>query len=346
MPITERDEHLIQRAADTVDIGVDSDLDFMDRLYFGCHNPEGTLFLAAGLGTYPNIGIMDGYVIVRHNNVQCNLSLSRHLLGDRADTQPGDRAEAQLGPLTIKMLEPLKRWGIYLGDNDYGIRCSLEFEGRTVPYGVAVPGGRYYWHYNQTGRYQGSITVDGQQFNVNGFIGARDRSRRSRHADAGAAVGHFFIQVHFPSFYLSLVCVPLWGGSVGLCLGAVLNDDGSIMPIVEMRHRIEFMPTVRALTKVEMLLKDDNGEERYVTVRPISPAIYLNGSGYNRHGEDRGPISIEGDKWDVSQPVGIDSPRFGFHEYIAEFQMDGEIGVGILEASFDPVAEHQYQPTW
>ena len=70
MPITDQDEYLIQRAADTVDIGLDSDPDFMDRLYFGCHNREGTLFLVAGLGTYPNINIMDGYVIVRHDTTQ------------------------------------------------------------------------------------------------------------------------------------------------------------------------------------------------------------------------------------------------------------------------------------
>jgi len=346
MPITEQDEYLIQQAAGAADIGVDSDPDFMDRLYFGCHNPEGTLFLVAGLGTYPNIGIMDGYVIVRHNDVQHNLSLSRHLRDSRTDTPPRDRAEAQLGPLSIRVLEPLKRWGVYLGDNDHDIGCALEFEERTVPYGATAPSGRYYWHHNQTGRFKGNITVDSQQFNVNGFIGARDRSRRGRRGGGGAAAGHFFIQVHFPSFCLSLTGGPLWGGIVGLCLGAVLNDDGSVIPIVEMRHRIEFMPTVRALTKVEMLLKDDNGKERHVTARPISLAIYLNGGGYDRHGEDRGPISIEGDKWDVSEPVGIGSPRFGFHEYIAEFQMDGEMGIGILEASFDPVTEHQYQPTF
>lgn len=158
--------------------------------------------------------------------------------------------------------------------------------------------------------------------------------------------GHFFIQVHFPSFCLSLVYGPLWGGIVGFCQGAILNDDGSIIPVVEMRHRIEFMTTVRALTRVEMLLKDANGAERRVTAEPISPAIYLNGGGYDRHGEDRGPLSIEGERWDVSQPAGIGSPRFGFHEYITEFQLDGEMGVGILEASLDPVEEHQYEPTW
>lgn len=345
MPITEKDEYLIQQAADTVDIGVNEDPDFMDRLYFGCHNPEGTLFLVAGLGTYPNINIMDGYVMVRQNDIQYNLRLSRHLQDDPTKTQPGDRTITRIGPLSIKVIEPLKRWGIHLDDNDYGIGCSLEFEGQVPSYGEKAPQALYYGHYNQMGQYKGTINIGSQQFNVDGFIGARDRSRRKKQAgQRGAARGHFFIQVHFPGSYLTLVYAPLWDGDFHWCQGAVLNNDGSIIPIVEMRHRIEFMPTVRALTRVELLLKDANGKERHVTAQPISPAIYFNGGGYNHQGEDRGPLSIEGEQWDVSQPAGIDSPLFGFHEYIAEFQMDGETGVGILEASFSPVKEHEYEP--
>jgi len=346
MPITEKDEYLIQQAADTVDLGVNEDPDFMDRLYFGCHNPEGTLFLVAGLGTYPNINIMDGYVIVRQNAVQHNLRLSRHLQGDPATTRQGDPAITQLGPLSIKVIEPLKRWGVHLGDNDYGIGCSLEFEGRISSYGEKAPQARYYGHYNQMGQYKGSITIGSQQFNVDGFVGARDRSRRRKQAgQGGAARGHFFVQVHFPGSYLTLVYAPLWDGTFHWCQGAILNDDGSEISIVDMSHRIEFMPTVRALTRVEMVLKDANGKERHVTARPISPAIYLNGGGYVHQGDDRGPFNIEGEQWDVSQPPGIDSPRFGFHEYIAEFQLDGETGVGILEASYSPDEKHKYEPT-
>lgn len=346
MAITEWDEYLIHQTADTIDTGVNGDPHFMDRLYLGCHNPEGTLHLAAGLGTYPNINIMDGYVVVRHNDVQHNLRLSRHLQGDRANTQ--------LGPLSFKVIEPLKRWGVYLGDNDYGIRCSVEFEGRVSPYlckKLLIPtpdGGTVaHGHYFQPGRYKGSITIDSQQFNVDGFIGARDRSWGIRRGGGGEFLGvQFWIQARFSSFSFSLVYVDLWEGTVLWCDGAILNDDGSVIPIAEMRHRIQFMPTVRALTKVEMLLKDAEGGERHLAARPISPALYLNGGGYDRHGEDRGPFSIEGEQWDVSQPAEIGSPRFGMHEHIAEFQLDGELGVGILEATFNSREEHQYKPTW
>jgi len=84
MAITEWDEYLIHQTADTADIRENGDPGFMDRLYLGCHNPEGTLHLAVGLGTYPNVNIMDGYVIVRQSNVQHNLRLSRYLKGGRA----------------------------------------------------------------------------------------------------------------------------------------------------------------------------------------------------------------------------------------------------------------------
>ena len=119
MGITKWDEYLIHQTYDTIDAGEVE----VDRVYLGCHNTDGTLHLAMGLGSYPQDNIMDGYVCVRHEAVQHNLRLSRHLQGDRADTQ--------IGPLSVKVIEPLKRWGLYVGENDYGIRCSIEFQARS-----------------------------------------------------------------------------------------------------------------------------------------------------------------------------------------------------------------------
>lgn len=345
MALTEWDEYLIHQTADTIDIPENGDTDFLDRLYIGCHNPEGTLHLAVGLGTYPNKNIMDGFAIVRHNNVQHNLRVSRHLQGDRARTE--------IGPLSIEVLEPLKRWGIYLGDNDHGIRCSVEFEGRVPTYLcrkliIPAPGGGTvgHGHYFQPGRFKGSIDLDNQQINVDGFIGARDRSWGIRRVTGGTAGGfHFWIQVHFSRCTFSLVHLELRDGTVLWSEGVISNDDGSVVPLSEARHRIEFMPTVRALAKVDILLNDSQGGQRHLTAKPISPAVHLNGGGYNRMGEDRGPLSIQGEQWDVFHPAGINSPRFGLTEHIAEFQLDGEPGVGILETAFNPLKEYQYKPS-
>ena len=340
MAITEWDEYLIHQIPNTINTVGSEDPHFMDRFFFGCHNAEGTLHLMAGLGTYPNVNVMDGFVCVRHNNVQRNIRLSRHLQTDRANTE--------IGPLSCKVLEPLKRWGIYLGDNDYGIGCSLEFEGRVAPYLF-----RNLVHYTQQGRYTGSITFEGQQFNADGFLGPRDRSWGIRRPDSFAALEvYLWIQAQFSDFSLSVAYVEIQDGAFRGGGGAILNDDGSIIPIVEMRHRIDFIPGFRAYTKVEMLLKDAAGKERHVIAKPISPESYMSGCGYDgRHGLDKGPFHVEGERWDdVSQPVGIKSPLFSTHhqqnQRDTEFQLDGELGMGLVESSFSNVETWQYKPGW
>lgn len=338
MAITEWDDYLIHQIPDTIDALESGDPHWMDRFFFGCHNAEGTLHLMAGLGTYPNVNVMDGFVCVRHNGTQRNIRVSRHLQADRANTQ--------VGPLSFKVLEPLKRWGIYLGDNDYGIGCSLEFEGRGAPYLFPKLGTQV--HYNQPGRYTGSIILEGQQFNADGFLGPRDRSWGIRHPGSFAALEiYLWIQAQFSSSSLTLLYVELQDGAVRAAIGAILNDEGSVIPIAEARHQIEFIPRLRAYNKIEMLLKDATGQERHFTAKPISPGCYMNGGGYDdRHGVDRGPFHVEGERWDVSQPVGIESPLFGMYQRDAQFQLDGESGVGLIEASFSRVETWQYRPSW
>ncbi|MCK4351185.1 MAG: hypothetical protein KAX13_10010, partial [Candidatus Krumholzibacteria bacterium] len=124
-------------------------------------------------------------------------------------------------------------------------------------------------------------------------------------------------------------------------------DDGSTIPIVETRHRIEFVPGFREYTKMEMLLKDASGEERNMIVKPISLGCYMSGGGYDDlHGLDRGTFHVEGERWDVSQPVGADSPLFGQYQRDAELQLDAESGVGLIEASFGRAEAWQYEPSW
>jgi len=347
MLVTEWDDYLIHQIPDTMDAVQSDDPDWMDRFFIACHNAEGTVHLMTGLGAYANKNVMDGFVTVRYKNVQRNIRVSRHLQGDRAKTE--------VGPLSFKVLEPLKRWGIYLGDNDYGIRCSLEFEGRAAPYLFPKLGGREGEtptnHFTQAGRYKGNITFEGQQFNADGFLGPRDRSWGvRRHGGFAALEIYLWIQAQFPHFTLTLVCGEMAGLSLGT--GAIVNDDGSVIPLVKARHRIEFLPGVRSYTRMELLLTDANGKERHFTAKPISPESYMSGCGYDdRHGLDRGPFHVEGEKWeDVSQPVAIESPLFATHhqqnQRDAEFQLDGESGVGLIESSFSRIETWQYKPSW
>jgi len=346
MPITKWDDYLIHQTADTIDTGVNNDPDFMDRLYIGCHSQDGTIHLAVGLGTYPNKNIMDGFVIIRQNDIQHNLVLSRYLNGDRSDMQ--------IGPLSVKVVEPQKRWQVDLVNNDSGMECSLEFEGWVPPFlckklEFSAPDGEISnSHYFQQGKYKGNITIKDRQIPADGFTGARDRSWGVRRGSSGSDLlgFHLWIQSRFSDFSVNLIAAVLYEGSVIICDGAIQHDDETVIPIIEMRHRLEMMSSARAISGFEIIFKCTDGKERTLTAKMISSAMYLNAAGYDRQGEDRGPLSIEVDQLDVSRTLGIDAPFFGINESIAEFQFDGKTGFGIVETSFNKGKDYQYKPSF
>jgi hypothetical protein len=133
--------------------------------------------------------------------------------------------------------------------------------------------------------------------------------------------------------------------------GAIIYDDNRVIPITDETHRIEFVPGVRALSSVKLLLKCADGRDRTLDGKPASPALHLRGGGYDGKslGMDREPYHIEGEQWDVSQPADLGSECFGIagiSQFIADFQLDGEERTGILEASYCPDRERQYIPNW
>jgi hypothetical protein len=337
--ITKWDEYLIHQAYETIDSGVD-----VDRLYVACHDPAGDLHVAVGMGAYSKSRVMDGFVLIRHKTSQYNLRLSRRLQGDRADTR--------IGPLTVEVLEPLVRWGVYLAENEHRISCSFEFTGRSAPYyskSSAFP----FAHYNQAGRCVGRVVIDGRDINVDGFMGARDRSWRLQmgpQAGGRPWPGHFWVMGQFSDCWLSLHGLPIWEGPPPEFHAALLYDNGSVIPVDEVLHRVEFLPGIRAVRRVELLLRCADGKERHIVAMPKSPALYIGtGAAYEQQGQDKGPLSIEGEQWDVSQPADVGSSYFGLtgmSEFIADFQLDGEPGTGILEVSYCPDKAIGYKPTF
>lgn len=334
MAISAWDDYLIHQSSKTVDQMESGDIDAMERLYVGCHNTDGSFHFASGLGAYPNRNVMDAYVCVRQGSAQHNLRVSRHLAHDRADMR--------VGPLSFEVIEPQKRWAVKVEENESGISGRVEFIGRGDVWMTAPPS-----HYDQLGRFEGNVVLHGESVDVNGFVGARDRSWGVRQANLWGNQdwgGHFWIHVHFSSFCLTLVYAGIWDGNPR-CGAAILKDDGDAIALNEMKHRIDFVEGVRALNGLEIMFIDEYGEQHRLSARRISPAIYFNGGGYDRPGEDRGPLDVAFDEWDVSAMPDESSPRFGLHQQIAAFEMDGEQGVGILEASFNPDPGRRYQPT-
>jgi hypothetical protein len=340
MALTKWDEYLIHQIPGTIDTVGSDDIHFMDRMAFITHNADGTLYLFAGLGSYPNANVMDGFVCVRHKQMQRNIRVSRHLNNDRAKTE--------VGVFRVEVLEPLKRWGIHLGENELGIGCSLEFNGRFPPYLQTPENAKgVQSHYNQVGYYSGGISMDDQKFQVDRFIGVRDRSWGVRGPGIMRIFDvYFWIHAHFPGFTLSLTYLDTLGDHHKVRQGAILKDDGSVIPIVRVRHRIEFLTKSKIYTKVTLLVEDAQGKERVLIARPISSPAYLAGAGYDdRHGLDRGPLHVEGEEWDVFEVVKSDPSRFLYLHYVADFQLDQALGTGLIESSFGYPEDWRYEPT-
>lgn len=343
--LTPWDDHFIHQMGETLEVVENEDPRWFDRAYFGLHDQEGKLFMVLGLGTYPNVRVMDGYACAIYNGVQYNLRVSRRVTLDRAHTQ--------VGPLSFRVEEPLLKWHLELAPNELGLGCSLEFQGSFPPYLVkkivfSRPEGRptSFSHFIQLGRYQGSVSIAGKEVAVQGLAGARDRSWGLRAARERMGL-HMWIQVQFPLYGLSLMYDESRDHTVSYLDGAVLYPAGEAVPIVGVRHRMEFAENKAEHSAGEVVVTDARGQEIHLRSHRLSRGLYMAGAGYGGwHGIERGPFHLEGEQWDLSDPGLMERLPYTLYDQVAHFEAGGQSAVGIFEAGFSRSPAYRYQPVW
>src|SRR3954468_22666849 len=99
MPISRMDEFMAHQTTDTFDRVLTSDRNFYDRHYFNAHACSDELFLVAGLGQYPNLGVTDAFVTVSVDDCPHTVRAARELGPHRLDTTGG--------PSRLEILDPL-----------------------------------------------------------------------------------------------------------------------------------------------------------------------------------------------------------------------------------------------
>ena len=177
MTLSPLDDYAIHQAPISMRHVATSDRNFYDRYYFNCHPSSDEPFLVAGLGQYPNLGVIDGFVAVLHDGVHRVVRASKELTLDRMDTS--------VGPIRVEVLEPLRRLRVVCEPNEWGIEVDLTWDG-SVP---AHAEERHFLRTNervtfdsmrlaQVGRWTGAIVMDGRRFDVtpDRWWGSRDRS--------------------------------------------------------------------------------------------------------------------------------------------------------------------------
>ena len=118
--LTPQDDLIGHQTTTTFDHVQSSDPSWMERLWYTGHpSPTGDIIFDIGLGYHPNRNVMDVFAGVEHGGRQINFRASRH-----ARPNP---LETTVGPLTIQVIEGLRRHRIALARNDSGLSFDMEF---------------------------------------------------------------------------------------------------------------------------------------------------------------------------------------------------------------------------
>ena len=92
MPLSSWDDYPVHQAAEFIAHPATSDRNFYDRYYFNMHPCSGDWFAIFGYGQYPNLGVVDAFIDVRHGG-------SQHVV--RASGPLTDRGDLSVGPKII-----------------------------------------------------------------------------------------------------------------------------------------------------------------------------------------------------------------------------------------------------
>src|SRR6516225_8971949 len=110
--LTRLDDYPIHQTAEPIAHPGTGDRNFYDRYFFHGYTREADLFFAVALGLYPNRRVMDAAVSVVWRGVQRTVRASR--------LAPFERTQTRVGPISVEVLEPLRRLRVRVEPNAFG----------------------------------------------------------------------------------------------------------------------------------------------------------------------------------------------------------------------------------
>ncbi|WOC11377.1 hypothetical protein [Gordonia sp. MP11Mi] len=325
MTLSEMDDFPIHQVAEVVRHVGTSDRNFYDRYYFNCHGDmrgsEPDPWLIVGLGVYPNLGVVDGFAVVRHRDDHIVVRASK-ALGD-------NRNDLSIGPLKVQVLEGLQRLRISMAPGHGDVAFDLVFDAE----GPAVLEPRHFqrqlervtfdtMRFVQCGTWTGALTVDGIEFDVqpDTWRGNRDRSwgvrpvgeaeppgRRAADSDASSFFWIYAV-MRFDEFSIVVVVQELRTGERIMGDAKRVWNDSAREPewLGRVEHEIEFRSGTREPTGATLRFVKPDGTTTRVDCAPHVANYIGFGTGYGleqdwRHGMWQGDEKVEALRNKVSE---------------------------------------------
>lgn len=320
---------------------------FYDRYFFNGYAPDGSHFFALAFGVYPNINVADAHFSYIRDGIQHCLHASRELNMERFDLS--------VGPISIEVVEPLKR--LIIRVDGKGIKAEISFTGRVFP--IEEPrfvhriGPRTMMDYTrmtQNGSYSGWIEVDGRRVDLpTGMQGTRDRSWGIRPIGAADSQPHGHNAVQ--SFFWQWTPINLPTRSIFFHMNA--NIDGSpwnSRAVIANDHAApeSFYETSKAHMETELEAGTRWPKKGVLTIETLDqkpfvlklePIIRFQmcGIGYVNpkwgHGLYHGKLVVEREDINLAAVNPMAKTMENFHVQIVSkvITNSGEVGMGTLE---------------
>jgi hypothetical protein len=341
--LTPFDDYPVHQTPEPIAHPATGDRNAYDRYFFNGYDRDGELFFAAALGVYPNRDVMDAAFSVVRSGVQTSVHASRRL--------PLDRTQTSVGPVTVEVLEPLRRHRVRLAANESGVAADLVFTARSEaieePRFTMARGTRTVMDYTrltQFGSWEGTLTVDGERIDVGGdVLGSRDRSWGirgvgEREGGAPGPMPQFFWLWAPLNFDDEVVHFDVQEDADGRQWHAngerwplLPAGEGARMAAVE--HRITWRPGTRRAAAAELILRPHAGDPVTVELEPVLDFQML-GLGYLHpewgHGMWKGEDAVGVESWKLAD---LD-PLLPHHLHVQQLvraRVGDRTGTGILE---------------
>lgn len=347
------DDFLIHQTSQPIRYPDTSDRRFFDRYFFTGHTCSDEVCFMMGMGSYPNLGVVDAFGSVAIDGVQYTTRASRELGDDRMNT-------ANVGPFTVEVLEGLKRLNVQCQSPDQAVNFDLQWNA-AVPAFAEPPKlhremGRVMEEATrliQTGYWEGEIKCGDHHLILTreSAWGARDRSWGVRSIGLerepkgilqakGANKNRTTLWIWSPmqfsdcTVHFSVSEYPDQRRDVDTVRKIKPFGDEEVLSSAE--HNLIFDQQTRELqagSSVSYI--DSNGERRTVHLTPLTRGYLRAGTGYGgpdtwRHGKYMGESWVDSTSFDLTdeEVTKIIGPT---HVVCKMSRDDGEVGYGIFE---------------